>query len=99
MREVFGIQIEPAEGNSFDWISYKKNLKFKQKIKMEEITEMQHWRKNYMWVTFFMLGMALLGWFTAEEPLKYFISGAFIGIILIIFIGNRISWKKKFRNK
>ena len=64
-----------------------------------DITEMQHWRKNYMWVTFFMFGMALLGWFTAEEPLKYFISAAFIGIILIIFIGNHMSWNKKFGKK
>ena len=62
---------------------------------MKDITQWQHFKKNYLWVTLFQLGMAILALFTAETPLKYYVSGAFLAIIGIVFIGNYYSWKRK----
>jgi len=62
---------------------------------MKNITQWQHYKKNYLVVTVLFVAMAIIGFFTVEPEIWYVpIVFLFIGLVLIP-IGNYLSWKGK----
>ena len=101
MREIFVREgAEPVTGNTFDWIDYRKNCNFKQKIKMGNLTQWEHFKKNGLWpmIFCFTLFVASLVLSIIRDDI-WQLSFFFLGLCLVLVIGNHFSWKKKFGPK
>lgn len=62
---------------------------------MKNISQWQHLKKNYLALMIFMFGMGILALFTMEPNIKWVSVFFFVISLVVIPVGNYLSWKSK----
>ena len=62
---------------------------------MKNITQFEHLKKNYLAIMIFFIGMAIVAYFTVEPEIWWAPIPFLVIALIIIPIGNYISWRNK----
>lgn len=62
---------------------------------MKNITQWEHFKRNYLAIMIFFIGLGVLAIFTAEPDIWWMPIPFFLIAFIIIPIGNYFSWKSK----
>jgi len=68
----------------------------------KKFTSLDHFKKNYMWTAIGLIGLFLVTLIMeiSRNSSEWYYSFFFLSIAVVVLpIGNYVSWKKKFGNK